>query len=387
MDGKGNEYFKINIQYYGNLSEVWSDNFENFTHHYSNWSKVYETGKDAYEQFLEYYHFQTKMCTFVFGPMILLGLVGNVISFVTWGKLTKQNSLTSLLRALAVIDSCLLLGEVFRVLTGDTTIFYVDGWLYKAADVLWPYTRAYIHPLIYMALLANILTSVCIGMNRYIVVCRPLQAARLCTVGHARTQVICIVLFSILALLPSFFECKVIKTTDGSPIVLSTLLNNIWYYYIYHVGCYFIFGSLIPFGFLIFFCVRIIMTLRAARRQPTSRHGNRLQETRVTSMVLVLLGVFVVCHVYWWIQLFCVYFLSDTFYYHVWISYSLSCAELLIIFNSSINCWIYIIYINEFRRTLSRGCCHRSGINHGYELSQSEINRSNRIVSSTALRQ
>ena len=166
MDSEGSEYIKLNIRYYGNWSDFWDKYFENSTHHYGNWSIDYESVKDYYEQSLEYYHFQTKMCIFVFGPMIFLGLVGNIISFFIWGRLKHQNSLTFLLRTLAVIDSCLLLVEVFRVLTSVNSGFYVDGWLYTAADVLGPYTRAYIHPVIYMALLANILTSVCIGMNR-----------------------------------------------------------------------------------------------------------------------------------------------------------------------------------------------------------------------------
>ena len=207
-----------------------------------------------------------------------------------------------------------------------------------------------------MALLASILTSVCIGMNRYIVVCRPLQATRLCTSSHARKQVICIVLFSLLILLPSFFECKVIERADASPIELCTWVDNKWYKYIYNIGFYFIFGSLIPFGFLSFFCVRIIMTLRAARRQPIDRHGDRLRETRITSMVLVLLGVFIVCHVYWWIQLFCVNFL----YHTAWGTYALSFAELLITLNSSMNFWIYLWFIKEFRETLCNKFCHRS---------------------------
>ena len=286
--------------------------------------------------------------------MILLGLVGNIISFFTWGKIAHQNALTFLLRALAVIDCCLLTGEVFRVLTDvDISIYYVDGWLYTTTEVLRPYTLVYIYPLIYMALLANILTSVCIGMNRYIVVCKPLQATQLCTTSNAWKQVICIVLLSLLIILPSFFECEVVKISDGSLMAMCTYFDNKWYYYIYHIGLYFIFGSLIPFGFLTFFCMRVIITLRTARRQPIDRHGDPLQETRITSMVFVLLGSFVVCHVYWWIQLFCVYFLPyDTFHSYIWGSYGLSFAELMIILNSSINWCIYCAFFNKFRRAI-----------------------------------
>ena len=341
---------------------------ESSTYYYANSTEYHE--EYHYEQFMIFYQFRKNLCTFVFVPVILLGHVGNIMSFVTWGKMINQNAVTFLLRTLAIIDSCILLCSMFRMFTHKSaTMFYVDDWFYTAADMLWPYTWAYVFPLTHIASLANILTSMCIGLNRYIVVCKPFHATRLCTVSRAKTQVICIILVSILVLLPSFFAIKVQTTRDGSPYIVNTLSNNKLYYYIYEIGCHIVCGSLVPFGILLFFCVRIIMTLRAARRQPIDRHGDRLQETRVTSMVLVLLGVFILCHIYWWIHLFCVFFLPDTFYYQMWKNYSLSCAEFLVILNSSVNWVIYSMYINEFRKTLCQRCCHPSQANEEFELS------------------
>ena len=146
------------------------------------------------------------MCMFVYAPMILLGLIGNFISFFVLGKLTHQSSVTFMLRTLAIDDFVLLLCLVFRVFADDTaTTFQVEGWLYTAADILWPYTRAYIYPLKYMALMANVLTSVSIFLNRYIVVCQPLEAARLCTTSHAKKQMTFVILVSISLLLPNFW--------------------------------------------------------------------------------------------------------------------------------------------------------------------------------------
>ena len=215
-----------------------------------------------------------------------------------------------------------------------------------------------------MALLANILTSVCIGMDRYIVVCRPLQAARLCTISLARKQVIFIVLRSVFAVLPTFFECEMKKTEDGSLYISYPLEHSKWYNYIYRVGFCFVFGSLLPFVSLSFCCVRITITLRSARRQPIDRHGDHLQDTRVTSMVLVILGIFILCHIYWWIQRLCMNFLPDKFHRHIWDTYGAAFGDLLLILNSSINWWIYFVYIDEFRRTLCKKCCHPSATQH-----------------------
>ena len=339
MDGNGSEHMDNGTHYYGNRSEI---------------DEVY------YEEFLVYYDCRVKMCTFVFGPLIILGLVGNVISFVIWGKMTHQHAISFLLRALAVFDSWLLLGMLVRVFTDmSATKFYVDGWLYTTAHYLGPYTETYIYQLKYMALVASVLTSVSIGMNRYIVVCRPLQAARLCTISRAKKQIIFITTVSVLIMLPSFFERKVRKTSDGSPYLVYTLLANKWYYYIWYLGTSLVCGTLIPFSILLFICVRIITTLRATRKQQLDRHGDRVQDSSVTSMVLVLLGIFLMCHTYSWLHILCTLLLPENPYWYKVLSYAYMCKEVLIIFNSAINWVIYFVYVKEFRRTLCKGCNRR----------------------------
>ena len=353
-----------------------SEYVENHTHLYSNSSEHYEDEKEYYEQFLIYYDHRTKMCIFVFGPLIFLGLVGNVISFFTWGRMTQQHAITFLLRSLAVMDSCVLLGLVLRAFTDPSaTKYYADGWLYNAAYAQGPYMRVFVDPLKYMALLANIWTSLCIGMNRYIVVCQPLQAARLCTVSRARKQVICIVVLSVLSLIPSFFECQVRKSTDGSLPLVCPLLDNKWYYYIWYIGSGLVAGSLIPFSLLLGFCVRIIATLRASRKN-ADRHGNRRQDSSVTSMVLVLLGIFLVCHTFSWVHILLGVLLPKTVYWYNVLSYAYFCKEILLIFNSSVNWLLYFVHIREFRWKLCKICYQQSGANPVSKPSQSEPSQS-----------
>ena len=323
------------------------------THYSGNRSEIDEA---YYEEFLVYYACRVKMCTFVFGPLIILGLVGNVISFFIWGKMTHQNAISFLLRASAVYDSWFLLGMLFRVFTDlSATKFYVDGWLYIAALYLGPYTETYIYQLKYMALVASVLTSVSIGVNRYIVVCMPLQAARLCTISRAKKQIIFITTVSALIMLPSFFEREVRKTSDGSPCLVYTLLANKWYYYIWYLGTSLVCGSLIPFSILLFICVRIITTLRVTRSQQLDRHGDRVQNSSVTSMVLVLLGIFLMCHTYSWLYILCKVLLPESPYWYRVLSYAYMWKEVFIIFNQAINWVIYFVYIKEFRRTLCKG--------------------------------
>ena len=82
----------------GAMGNNGSEYFDNAT----NLSVNRNESNEDYAQFIEYYHFRTITCTVIFGPLIVLGLVGNIVSFFTWGKLTHQNSLTFLLLALAL---------------------------------------------------------------------------------------------------------------------------------------------------------------------------------------------------------------------------------------------------------------------------------------------
>ena len=94
MDDNGSEY-KTNPRHHGNWR---SEDLENSTHHYADRSKFNETYID-YERFLDYYNFKTKMCIFVFAPMIVLGLIGNVISIIHYDDVimtTIASEITSL---------------------------------------------------------------------------------------------------------------------------------------------------------------------------------------------------------------------------------------------------------------------------------------------------
>ena len=310
------------------------------------------------------------MCIFVLGPLILSGLVGNVISFFTWGKVKPQNAITFLLRTLAVFDCFVLLVMILPVYTAVILLKNnVDGWLFNAAKILWHYTRVYIGPLISIGLYANTWTTAFIGMNRYIAVCRGLHAVRLCTVSRARKQIICIVVVSIFFNIPKFFECKLWVKPDGSTYSTCPLMYNVWYQYIYFIGCQIICVVLIPFCMLLLFCVRITIALRAGRRQQINRHGERLS-TRTTSMLVTLLGIFLVCQSYWGIQMI----LAASVPWTPYAIYSGFFSACLILINSSVNLLIYVLYMKEFRKILCKKCGHRPEPSQVYELTRRDIN-------------
>ncbi len=124
----------------------------------------------------------------VIGLICTSGLAGNTLSFVVLQWKMKQSSATLLLRALAIVDSCFLLPVVMYYciplpVVGDYVVY----------RVLWP--------LVEISRLGTVWVTVLVALNRYIAVCRPLQASRLCTERRVTLQLvvvaICVVLFNI----------------------------------------------------------------------------------------------------------------------------------------------------------------------------------------------
>ena len=322
-------------------------------------------GSDSFEDFdggRQRLQLMYTICFIVTGLLALLGLVGNIVSFCTFGKM-PNSATTFLLRALAVFDSGLLLLNAS---------LYAMRWAEKLS-VLLIFTQIYIVSTSHIFYVAVVWTSVIIGMNRYIAVCRPLQAARLCTTDRARKQLVCIVLFSIVYALPRFFRYKLTKAADGSEYEIPFLIDDkIWYEYFYIVGCEMIFRFVIPFAMLLFFCVRLITTLRAARRQPLDLHGGPRVETRVTLMLVTLLGIFLICNAPNFIHNSLMIILMHDFQFATsWANIlAFYIADILTIFNSSCNWVIYFAYMKEFRKKQCLGCTRFWNQNQDHELTR-----------------
>ena len=315
---------------------------------------------DLQQELAQRQHYTAVVYTFIAGPLMLAGFIGNAIAFRTLGRLTHQNAMTFFLRGLAIVDTCVLLLSVAFLCP-----FLVYLLASPALAKLNPYLSTYVVPIHSIAIVVNVWTTVVIGMNRYIALCRPLDATRLCTTSRARKHMICIILLSIVYGLPGFLFSKITKRANGFAESVPYLAHNIWYVYIYLLGGDLLFRSLIPFCLLLFFCVRIITALRASRKQQLDRHGGRQVDRKITSMLLILLGVFLVCS----LLVFVVYlFIFFGFKPLVFSFIGPPITYLAYILNSSVNCLIYLGYMGEFRKLLCERCNQRSSQNQDLEL-------------------
>ena len=200
----------------------------------------------------------------VIGLLVLLGLVGNIVSFLTFGKMPK-NATTFLLCSLAVIDSSFLLLTAIPL----AMKLYAVQWV-GCCDLSFRFITNFFTASSRIACMAVVWTSVITGMNCYIVVCPPHQAARLCTTSRARKQLLWTVLFSIVYALPRVFRYK------------STKMSKAWQKYFYVIGCKMAFRLAIPFAMLLFFLRVNHCYTDSGQTQPLGLHGGRHVDSRVT---------------------------------------------------------------------------------------------------------
>ena len=142
------------------------------------------------------------------------------------------------------------------------------------------------------------------------------------------------------------------------------------------------------FPMLLFFFVRIIATLHVARRQQLGRHGGQQMTRKFTSMLLILLGVFFVCHVYIWIAHIIILLRPSSLHTDqrhvygefVYVFYVGVISDVIYMLNSSVNCIIYLVYIREFRSLLCGRCTYCLPLSQDYDLTKSVQNASTKTT-------
>ena len=284
----------------------------------------------------------------------ILGLIGNGIAFRTFGKMCNRNASTYLFRALALVDSFVL---VMNCTWDHSYLLFTDPLWRTVAD------RFLMEPLFGIAHTNTIWTILLVGVHRYIFVCKPLRAARLCTVGNARKNFLGVLLLSFIVNFPSFFEYRITSYHTDSNVeyeaVETTMRRSQWYTFGYSIVFRaVIINYLIPVGSLIFITVKLLNSMRFSRRRRMElSEGQRQCQTTSTAewMVIVVLIMFLLCHTglpmrfvlekfdFLWGH-------SDTCENAWFVLYSL--ASNMISLNSSINIIIYIGFNRNFRTTL-----------------------------------
>jgi hypothetical protein len=317
--------------------------------------------------------FQVLVSVFLIGVISAFGLVGNVLSILTFQR-EKLHSVTSfLLSALCISD----IGVIFPaciVILLPSYCEYFKKTCHKSATVLdaLPYIEQFGWAVISFAHTCTVYMTVLVALHRYFFVCRPHDCHRLSGLRRARIQAIAIPLVSLIFNLPRLFEYKVrekrVKDLNSTELFLeyqkqlTSYGENPWFQKFYKNFLYYTLMFIVPLGMLIVLSVLLLKSLRQRRRARSnggSRESDRQRKKRddnVTLVLVIIIGVFVVCQAPLLVQRLMLSIYAEDFpfshdCYHPYFFVE-QASNFFLVLNSCINFAIYLFFARRFRTVL-----------------------------------
>ena len=305
--------------------------------------------------------------TLIVGTLVVVGIVGNSLTFVVFWKGNFKSATTFLFLSLSLIDSAHLL----TVFPFGSVMAFVDytGWMQRYAS-LRPYFMVYLFPTILLTKTAAIWVIVLIAVNRYIIVCQPLKAAQWCTLSKVKIQSGVVLIAAVLYNIPKYVQYRVVYyaihtpnngTLEGTSIGVTMFGDVRSFYLVYDSVCLFIFLLILPILTLTVITIRLVKAMKAHRRIQLDMHDLRRQhDSNLTFALVVVVIVFIACQV-------------PTFVWYVLyevipdggngcggaLFYPMHIVDMLGTLNSSINFIIYTIANKAFRDVLMEKVCGR----------------------------
>ena len=303
-------------------------------------------------------------------PMAVLGIVGNILALVVLRRYKHRQTTTVLFQALAVADILVL----------------VSGIVVRSARLIYPrssfytwfhYMCRWMYPTNYFIRLIDTWITVLLTVDRFIAVCHPLQATRMCTMKRTYYSLVAVVVHSFLFSLPRYFEYQIVPgiypstNRTGHFFATTPIVNNQIYNVGYRICAFFVVMYLVPMVLLISLNASLLFALRKARRERSSLrlasdHPRSITTRNNSSVTFIVITVVVMCvacnssamvsHILWSIQL--------TYKrYEISLNssrrYASNISNVLVTLNSAINFIIYCLCSRNFRVILLGICSCR----------------------------
>lgn len=144
-------------------------------------------------------------------PVAVAGIIGNAVTIIVLFHYKPVMTTTVILRWMILNNSCSLLTPIFL-----RNLRYV-GW--SQYEKIHPYIFFWMFPMIFAVRLTDAWLTVLLTFDRYVAVCYPLQASRLCSRTKTNVAVFVIFFSAYLFSTPRFFEY--IVTDQGGAATVS----------------------------------------------------------------------------------------------------------------------------------------------------------------------
>ncbi|XP_074662807.1 FMRFamide receptor-like [Tubulanus polymorphus] len=282
------------------------------------------------------------MCSVL--PLVcLIGVIGNLLSFIVWWKEGSKTSTNFLLLALSAVDS----------------LFLINYFCYQSLGYLLQYnsirdpTSTYVNNLFWITKFTAVYTIVIIAVDRCIAVCLPLQANVWATIRRTKIVFSAMVVASVLYNLPRFIKSDY------------TSYRNSTYVMVYMVGLYIVVYFIVPLLALMISNLILISNIKRADRRRaaiSSASTHIVSQTHsntqnITQILIAVITCFILCELPAFVYsiLIIVYSgkkLSDEAEMPIKIFKIIT--EVLFACNSSINFFIYCLKGKKFRKLLRR---------------------------------
>ena len=288
------------------------------------------------------------------------GLIGNLFSVIVLANRRMKSSTSCYLIALAVFDSIVLISLVLFLAL--PSISFQTGQI-AGYTRLYPYMQPYAYPTALTAQTCSIYTTVAFTVERFIAVCWPLRAAKMCTISRSRKAILIIVACSFIYNVPRMFEYRVIETWD--PITnytrvsyeLTELGVNPTYRHVYFIYMHIFFMLLIPFITLAVLNTMLIRAVKQSEHAKGKVNNKAKRENSLTIMLISVIIVFLICQVPSIVDNILMATLSPDILQTAPLVKLTCISSLMVITNSAVNFYLYCVFGRKFRRVFCRIFC------------------------------
>jgi hypothetical protein len=229
--------------------------------------------------------------------IIVLGMIGNSLSIVVLTRKAMHTSTNCYLLALAIWDTVVIICTLLLMTLPPLS--------QEFRNHVMPYVVVIVYPLALTAQMSTLWLTVSFTVERYIAVCHPLQAARMCTVARARVVIVTVSAVSILFNLTRWFEYRV-QFCDSSEcennaskiyFEQTEFGKNNDYKQVYFFWFYLLVMFIVPLTSLSVLNIFLILAVRQSQIQRKDMNVRQSRENNVTIMLVSIIIVFIICQI------------------------------------------------------------------------------------------
>ena len=296
------------------------------------------------------------------------GIVGIIVTVIVLSRKNMCTSTNCYLMALSITDLLFLI-LFASILAEDRFTAHTQPYYFYSMYI------TYAIYLIHVFLIASIWLTVMLAVERYIAICQPFLATKMCTVVKARVIVVLIYFCALCCRIPNLWENRIVTVFDHSTnntiyyMESTEFAENIYYVTVYPWIVDVVLSSVIPFVLLLVLNVRLIWEVRKSTRylqrnmmmsggaSGTGSNVAQREELQITVMLISVVIVFFVCQgpyvIYTAIRSTNMAFVSHALLLLRYVTI------LLLALKSAINFLLYCWFSEKFRATLRHVFCSR----------------------------